>query len=1124
MNNLIKKLTLAISFIFMFNLFAFGQHISLIANNVTVKEAMNRLQNASGYSFVYYYGDVNTSKKVNISAKNATVSQIVSQILKDQNLNYKIKGKAIIISKEEKDKQTIKQGTKKSNDSKTVKGRVVDKKGEPIIGATVKVKGASIGTVTDLNGYYSLDAPVGSTLEISYIGYRKMLVHAEDNKETVLKEDSKLLNEVVVVGYGTQKKESLTGSISAVSNEELTETRNENLENMLAGKVPGLYVVQESSEPGKFKNKFNIRDFGDPLVIIDGVPRDNMTRLDADDIESVSVLKDASAAVYGVRAANGVVLITTKKGRAGSVKLEYNGSYGFQYPHGLPKSADAASSMMIINEDNMDNDKGGTVRWSQDQINEYLSGQKKSTDWYHAIMRNGAPQTQHTLSISGGDNKIQFYASAGYQYQESFLRSKDNNYEKFNVRSNISAKISNRLKVELNLSGIMEDNHKNYFGTDWIIRCMQRAPAFYPVFANNNPDYLGFEPVDTNPYAMTHSDISGYKLYKTRWLQSSASAEYDIPGIDGLKLKGMFSYDYEEDNDKAYKKAFNLYNYDEVSDSYSGTLYNSPNQVKRTVYFKENCLYQLSLAYKHVFDKIHNIGALLLVEGQTKKGDNFYASREVSLDMDQLFAGNSDNQVASMSTSDGDLYKESNLGLVGRFTYDYLSKYLAEFSFRYDGSSKFASGHRWGFFPSASLGWRISEENFWRKSKLNFIDNAKIRVSYGKLGDDKASSYQFLTGYNYPASGSSKNLPGGYIFNGTYYNSSASTGIANKNITWYVSKTFDIGFDFDAWHGLLGFTVDYYNRIRSGLLATRVKSLPSVVGAALPQENLNGDQTQGFEIELKHRNHIRDFNYCFNGNISFSRSKHRYVESGAYGNSYNQWRNDANYRNKDIWWGYGEDGRYTSYRDIANSDVYTDRSTLPGSYKYEDWNGDGVINDLDKHPIAYSGSCPRINFGMTATANYKGFDLCLLFQGALKRSVSYDEILAQPCWGNDNSGTLKMFLDRWHPKDPLADPFNINTEWVPGKYAYTGIIAKDNSLFRIYNTNYLRLKSAELGYTVPKLLISKLGIHSLRFYINAYNLFTLCNMKYLDPEHPDDHHGCVYPLNKTITFGINIKL
>ncbi|MDD7421341.1 MAG: TonB-dependent receptor [Prevotellaceae bacterium] len=1097
---------------------AYGQNqtVTVQKGRITVKALIAAIKKQTNLSVDYEGNTLNPNSYVNFSNTNQTVASVMDAMLKHNNsLSYSISGRHIVVAKKGAHKAQV-------GDNK-VNGQVLDAKtGEPIVGASVMVKGTSKGGVTDIDGNFTFNAPAGSTIVVSYIGYQQTEVKAGSNMHINIAEDNKQLSEVVVVGYGTVKKVNLTGAISAVKNEEIVTTKNENVENMLTGKIAGVRVVQNTAEPGEFNNSFDIRGMGSPLVIVDGVPRDNMSRIDSQDIESISVLKDASAAIYGVRAANGVVLITTKRGKAGELDMEYNGNFGLQFPSGSPKSALAADAMTILNEKKMHNVNGGSLRFSDEEIEAYRNGTKQSTDWYNEIMKSGVPQTSHNLNLSGGTEKVHFYASLGYQYQQSFIRSGDVNYDKWNMRANVTAKPFKNLTVEANMSGIMETNNKSNYDTHWIIRCMQRSPSYFPIYANNNPEYLYDTRVDDNPYAQSHADYVGTRQYKTKWMQNSASATWDIPWLEGLSLKGMFSYDYKENNNKTYWNQFYTYTYDEASDTYNGTSHNGPNRIRRQAYFNEALLYQVSLEYKHLFNNAHNVGALFLIEGRDRKGDNFYAQRNLSMPIEYLFAGDSKDQQGSMNSGQNDVYHFTNLSYIGRVNYDYLSKYLFEFSFRYDGSSMFAADNRWGFFPAVSAGWRVSEEKFWKDSSLSFINNFKVRASYGKLGDDTAAAYQYISGYSYPAGGDRNRLPGGYVFDGAYVNASKNKGIANEQITWYTAKTLDIGVDLEFWNGMLGFTFDYFNRMRDGLLATRATSLPVIVGASLPQENINSDKTMGFEIELRHRNAIKDFKYQVGANLSFTRTKYRHQEHGAYGNSYDEWLNSKEDRYSDIWWGYGKGGRFNSYEAIANSPIYANRGTLPGDYIYEDWNGDGVKSDLDRHPIAYNG-VPKMNFGITLAAQWRGFDFNALFQGALKKSISYVEILAEPCWGDDNSGTLDYFLDRWRPADSHANPYNTNTEWIKGEYAYSGTVADGSSLFRIFNTNYMRLKSIELGYTLPKSVMKFIGLQSVRFYVNGYNLLTFCNMKYIDPEHTSDNWGCSYPLNKSFNFGVNVK-
>ncbi len=405
------------------------------------------------------------------------------------------------------------------------------------------------------------------------------------------------------------------------------------------------------------------------------------------------------------------------------------------------------------------------------------------------------------------------------------------------------------------------------------------------------------------------------------------------------------------------------------------------------------------------------------------------------------------------STSAASLYDYANRASVGRATYNYKNKYLAEFSYRYEGSSKFPKDNRWGFFPSVSAGWRISGEPFWsNNSSLNFISNLKLRGSYGITGDDSGLTYQFLSGYTYPVTGTNigrTGLPAGYIFGNSFVSASNSTGLANNSITWYEAKTTNIGLDVDAWNGLFGATVEYFVRNRSGLLATRVESLPGIVGANLPQENLNSDQNRGFEIELRHSNRINDITYQVKGNMSYTRIKTKYYEMARAGNSYLNWRNGLNDRNNNVWWGYAGDGRMTNWDDIYYNDVYIGRGSVPGDYQYQDWNGDGWISDLDVHPLATNGQVPLVNFGVTISAQWKGVDLSMLWQGAGKKYVLAREFLYQPLWSNTNA--LSDFNNRWHPADPNADPYDPATEWVSGEIR----------LYRNITESILRLQYSE---------------------------------------------------------------
>jgi len=1026
----------------------------------------------------------------------------------------------------------------------TIKGTVSDEKGAPLPGVSIKVKGTNYGTVTDVAGKFTVSADKGATLVFSFISYTTKEVVIQDQKTVniSLTPSSANLEEVVVVGYGTQKKVSLTSAVTSINSQEIVTTKNENVENMLTGKVAGLQVVQNTAEPGDFANNISIRGMGNPLIVIDGVETpdfavtggngDNnvgssnlLSRLDPNDIESVSVLKDASASVYGVKAANGVILITTKKGKPGTLQLTYSGTYGWQVPSGLPKPVDATQYMTLVNQEALHNQQA--LVYTPADFAAYASGAKQSTDWYDAVFKKSAMQQQHNLSASGGNENTQYLISGGFTDQDGILTSNDLNYKRYNVRSNVTSKIGKNITVNLNMSAIMDQKNSPAQSFWWTTRETWRELPTQTFYANNNPAYLLNGSVDGgNPLAYESSDINGYSTQNNKFFNGSLSIDYNFPFIPGLTLRGFYSYNDQIQDNKLYQKSYNLYTYDSAAQTYDATLNNSPSFVQRQYYSYPKNTDQFSLNYAHTFGKAHNVSALLLYEGNEQSADNFAAYRQLSIPVDQIIAGNSLNQSA---TQDGGALSDyATNSLVGRVTYDYKGKYLAEFSFRNDQSSKFSPSHNSGFFPSASLGWRISEEKFWKNSSaLSFIDNLKFRASYGVLGDDGTLFYQFLSGYNYPANGSNNQLPSGAVFGNTFVNSVQSTGIPNPYVTWSTSHTFDAGVDMDAWNGLLNVTFDYFIRNRTGLLAAPVLQVPDVLGAPLPEENINGDRTQGFDFTIGHTSRIGKVRLNLKGSFSYTNTINTTFAESSHGNSYLDWLyNNAN-RNQGIQMGYGGSGQYQNYGQILNSPVAVGHNVVVGDYVYQDWNGDGQIDGNDIHPIAYGGNpnggpaVPKITYGLTIGADYNNFDINLLFQGTGIYSVSYIEQLNIPLWGGGSA--LTQFTNDWHPANPTADPYNPNTVWVPGSFPYTGTTAATNSIFNFQNAAYLRLKSAELGYTLPANVLKIIGVKGVRIFANGYNLFTITKVKYVDPEHPSGTYGYLYPLDKLYNIGLNVK-
>lgn len=1018
-----------------------------------------------------------------------------------------------------------------------VKGVVTDDTNQPVIGASVMLKGSTIGVPTDIDGMYSIEVEPNAVLEFSSVGLRteEVRVNGRTNINVVLTTDQTFLESVVVVGYGTQKKGSVTGSVAGIGADDIIKTKSENPQNMLTGRVPGLRVWQRSAEPGAYNANIDIRGMGGVLVIIDGVPRsqEDFQRLNPADIDNVSILKDAAAAIYGVRGGNGVLLVTTKKGSEGKASVHYNGSFTFQTPSKMPQLADAAGSIELYNEKAMNTVAGGSPVYSQDMLEEYRNGTRKAADWNSLVLSKMSPQTQHDLSISGGNEKYQYYASMGYIYQEGFFRSGDLNYSKYNLRANITAEIVDGLKFELNLAALQDQQNNPYSSSVDLIRNYWSKGVLYPAYADEDQTILNYEGLDLmeNTVAMMTSSVSGYRKYNKKTFQSSATLSYDFGAatdvLKGLTLKGMFSYDFRYDNNEVFRKEYYLYK-NNGDGTYTEKLFanSSPNRLSKSAFDRYQLLGQVMLSYDRTFAGKHKVGALVGWEAQQRVGNNFSAAGELMFSNPYFTSLMKDNQTVGIDAGLGAFYDLAYQAIIGRVNYGYDDRYLIEAQFRYDGSSKFAPGHQWGFFPSVSAGWRISEEPFFKDSALNFINQLKIRASYGIMGDDDGVNYEWMTGYTYLGGDENGNgyytgYAPGYIFDGKFIYGVSPQPLPNVNISWYTAKTFNVGLDFEAWNGMLGLSADYFQRTRTGLFAQNTNSLPTVVGAAPAMENLESDRHFGLELELSHRNKVGDFAYQIKGMMTITRQKFlKSVRKGNYGSSYDQWRNDnLNNRYQGVQFGYEGVGRFESWEDIWNYDGYVENNTLPGDYIYLDWNGDGEINGLDEHPYAFDQT-PWMNYSLSFDFTWKNLDFSMLFQGSALGSMSYQEPL-YAIWGQNGGGCLEQFMDRWHPAGEWTDPYDQSLEWTSGYYALTGHSPRGNSSFNRVSTAFLRLKSIEIGYTIPK--FKKAKNFGLRIFANAYNPLTITGVKFVDPEHPDSDLGRLYPLNKTYTLGLNLS-
>jgi TonB-linked SusC/RagA family outer membrane protein len=857
--------------------------------------------------------------------------------------------------------------------------------------------------------------------------------------------------------------------------------------------------------------------------------------MDPNEIESLSVLKDASAAIYGVKAANGVILVTTKHGAKnaeGKFNISYSINQSWQQFLDVPQTVNAVQYMELVNEEKRTNFATNFINntppvFSDSDIAQYTSGKMKSSDWMKAITRPTAPETQHNLNVTGGNDKVNYFFDLGYFTQGSLFKTNSINYNRWNFRSNVNANITKRLRASALVSGY-EDTKNSPNQSVWTI--FKAAENLIPtdhIYANDNPLYLQDEPGgNPNPVAMINSDLVGKNTNINKNFQGQLGLEYDIPAVPGLMAKGMYNYGYTVADNTIVANAYNLYDYDPASQVYTAVLHGSPANIQRQYYTTTNTLMQLSLNYKRQFGGAHNVSGTVVYEEGNSTGDNFEAYRQFSLGIPYLFAGDQTNQQGSMDPNS--IYQYVTKSIIGRTTYDYKGRYMAEFTFRRDASSRFSPTARWGFFPAVLGGWRISEEPFMQKLvSPSILNNLKVRASYGVTGDDAPVQFQWYPGYTYPANGA--------ILGGNYINGLVTRGVTNSDLTWLKSKMFNIGVDFDLLNGLIGGSVDYFVRNETGLLATVTSQLPGTAGETLPQENLNGTQNKGIEIVLTHHHSIGKVTYNISGNVSFTRIMNKYIEETRAGNSYENYTNAQANRYQNIWWGYEYGGQFTSYSQIYNYNVNTgggNQAVLPGDIYEQDLNHDGVIDSKDQVPIA-TRDLPIINFGLTLGANWNGFDVSVLLQGAANFHTQYAEQLAQPLMYSDGNA-LTEFLDRWHPADPNANVFDPSTVWVPGTFPAMGQPAPlaQNDSHAVQNAAYMRVKTLEIGYTLPKKWLSAVGFQSVRVYVNSYNLATITGLKNVDPEHPGvvgtnqdwniSQGGYLYPENRTFSVGANV--
>ena len=1073
---------------------------SVNLQNVTVKQALNKLQQTCGYSFVYEAKDLNTSKRVSVNASNC--AEAIGQVLKGQGVTYTLKGKNVIISK-----ASVKhQGTLQVGNQRRVKGVIKDGNGDPIIGATVRVKGhESNGTISDLDGNFSLEVSPGDELEVSYVGYGTKLIKTGNSSSlsVIMKEDNKSLEEIVVVGYGTQKKVSVTGSMASTKGDDLAAVPTPNITNTLAGRLPGLISYNRSGEPGYDDAGLLIRGAStignaSPLLVVDGVAdrAGSLGRLDPNDIESITILKDASAAIYGSRAANGVILVTTKRGSKGDLKVQYTGNVGVSSPTILPEMCNSWQYAELLNEIT-------PGKYSPEEIQKFKDGSDPlnypNIDAFD-LMLKPAVQTQHNVSASGGGKTVSYYVSLGYQYQDNYYKNSASNYNQYNLRSNIDITPSDLLKFSVNVAFRQEDRNSPVTGSEDIWRYLIKYNPMVNVWYPGTGYGTVSSKQDNFAPATGMDDTMGYQRDRRSYLNADLTMHLEMPWLaKGLSADAGFYVDRSDVFYKNFQKKFYLYSYE--NNDYV-PVQQGQNILSENMHQTLGITMNARINYKRTFNLVHNVSAFVAWEQYKSRYDYLSGRRQdfVSTSIDELFAGDSNS-----ATNDGTASETARLNYFGRVDYDYAGKYLFQFNWRYDGSENFPKGNRFGFFPGVSMGWRISEEKFW-KEHVKWMDYFKLRASWGQMGNDKVSAFQYVTAYTF-------SNPGVFGANG----GKANTGLrlnrtANPNITWEVADTWNVGIE-SKFLDYFNFEGDFFVTKRSNILTARNAAIPEYAGLSLPDENIGKCKSIGTELTLGYNRQLnKDWGLHLSGNFSYSHGTIDYIDEPA---ETLEWQRRTG---KTI----GTQGsNYLMYESIGIFRTQDDLDSYPhlsdarvGDVKFRDVNGDKKIDGDDKVRMD-KPAVPEIMYGINIGITYKNWSLNMLWQGAA-RVWQYTFMEA----GIIGNFTKDFYDNRWTEDNPNAKyPRTYNRD-----ATVTGGGNYRNS-FWLNNASYLRLKSIELAYNCPKSWFKGTPISGVRLCLTGYNLLTFTGIKNIDPETQENSQGWAAwntPQSKVYNFGINV--
>jgi TonB-linked SusC/RagA family outer membrane protein len=1133
--------------------------VSVTCENAKVKDVLTDIQTKAGISFTYRSSILKGLKKVTLNATNEKVGEILNKIF-ESSVDYEVVGRQVILTARENEETEDIESTSDNFMAFQVSGTVVDDSGSPIPGVNVIEKGTANGTTTDTDGKYTLlVSNENSVIVFSFIGFttQELAVSNRTVIDITLATDTQTLSEVVVVGYGEQKKVTVTGSVVAVAGSDLQKSPAIDLSNSFAGRLAGVVAVQASGEPGNDQSTIRIRGVNStgntsPLIVIDGIPdRDGgLNRLSPQDIETISVLKDASAAIYGSRAANGVILITTKRGKTGAPQVSYDFNQGWSQPTRIPKMSNAAEYAQIMNEipiyKNIPAGEWGAA-WSAIQSSGSFTSPTNGTtvnanyspadvakykdhsdpwghpdtDWFGDAFNNWSPQGRHNIQITGGNENVKYMSSIGYLNQDAYYKNTATYYKQYNFRINLDARINKYINTSLGLLAREENRNFPTQSAGSIFRMLMRGRPTEPeVWPNGlpGPDIENGQ----NPYVIT-TNATGYDKNPRDFLQSNAKIEFTNPWIEGLKLTIMGSADKTIDRYKKWETPWYLYTWDKKTFEPDGTP--SLTKALRSTFsdprltMSTGNVFNTNLTALLNYDKsfgMHNIGILAGTTREKFTGDYYSAYRRdyISSSLAQPFFGGP-TQMVTGGDDNTKTYNRARLGYYGRVQYNYAEKYLVEFLWRRDGSSFFPKAHRYGFFPGLMMGWNISNENFF-KGATNVVNFLKIRASYGQMGNDqifRPGSTTNLMEYAYLSS----YVPNSFPINNAVATTLMQGVVANPNFTWEVSNNANIGLEGTVLNNKLDFTLEYFYNRRSQMLIYNAGSTPASTGmnssasnSLLPPVNGGKMQNKGFEFTLAYHGSIGGLNYQLGANAGYNKNKVIYMNEITAAPSY-QWQTGHPYQ---AYLAYEYDGVFKNQEEIASEKVdYSAVTTnlIPGDMKFVDHNGDGKITADDKIRLDKSVT-PNFNYGATINLQYRNFDLSILIQGATGALLQFGTE------SGDIGNYLKYSYDhRWSIDNPSStDPrlaIRNDTYYTGGEYSA--------NTYYLYNKNYVRLKNVELGYNFPKTLVSRVGLQNLRLYVNGLNLLTFDKYKIFDPE-TQTGSGQYYPQSRVLNTGLRL--